>query len=77
MHWATTHQTRREYLGRSLGIVVLFRSIPGLKQAERDIASSYEEDGHIVSLPDLFAGETAKTYEDGFALKDALGDDLI
>lgn len=57
--------------------VVLFHSILGHRQSEREIASSFEGDGHIVLLPDLFAGETANTYEDGFALKDAIGDDLV
>ncbi len=57
--------------------VVLFHSILGLRSAEREIASIFEADGHGVSLPDLFAGEIAKTYEDGFALRDAIGDKLV
>ena len=63
--------------GFSMAHVVLFHSILGLRQAEREIASVFEADGHEVSLPDLFAGRTAKTYEDGFALKEVIGDGLI
>ena len=57
--------------------IVLFHSILGLRQAEHEIAAAIEADGHVVSLPDLLAGQIAKTYEDGFALKDAIGDELI
>lgn len=57
--------------------VILFHSILGLRPAERDIASAFEAEGHVVTLPDLFGGETAISYENGFALKDTVGDELI
>ncbi len=57
--------------------VVLFHSILGLRPVEQEIAAAFETDGHTVSLPDLFGGQTAETYEDGFTLKDVVGDDLI
>ncbi|MET1416689.1 dienelactone hydrolase family protein [Roseibium sp. HPY-6] len=57
--------------------VVLFHSILGLRSAEREIAAAIEADGHIVSLPDLFGGQTTEAYEDGFVLKEAVGDKLI
>jgi dienelactone hydrolase len=53
--------------------VVLFHSTQGLRRAERDLASALCRDGHEVVVPDLFAGRTAETVEDGLALKDAVG----
>lgn len=57
--------------------VVLFHSILGLRHAEREIAEAFEREGLSVILPDLFAGRVAKSYEDGFRVKDEIGDALI
>lgn len=57
--------------------IVLFHSILGLRPAEHEVASILEADGHAVTLPDLFGGQTAETYDEGFALKDRVGDKLI
>lgn len=57
--------------------VVLFHSILGLRPAEREIACILEADGHTVTVPDLFEGRTARTYDEGFALQQELGDDRI
>jgi dienelactone hydrolase len=57
--------------------VVLFHSILGLRRAERDIADAFERAGISATIPDLFAGRVAKTYPDGFRMKDEIGDALI
>ncbi len=54
--------------------IVLFHSILGLRPAERAIADAFARDGHTVSLPDLFDGRTAETYDAAFVIKDAIGD---
>ncbi len=53
--------------------IVLFHAILGLRDAERDIADRFRDDGHSVLLPDLYAGRTAGTYAAGFALRDEIG----
>lgn len=57
--------------------VVLFHSILGLRAAERDLAAALEADGHVVTLPDLYEGQTTEDYEDGFRLKEATGEASI
>ena len=57
--------------------VVLFHSILGLRPAEQAIASALESGGHSVALPDLFGGLTSDSYEQGFALKEDVGDAAI
>ena len=57
--------------------IVLFHSILGLRPVEAEIASVFEADGHTVSLPDLFGGESADNYEAGFALRKQVGTDAI
>jgi dienelactone hydrolase len=57
--------------------IVLFHSILGLRQAERDIAHAFESAGYSVALPDLFDGRVAETYEDAFRMKDEIGDAAI
>lgn len=54
--------------------VVLFHSILGLRAAERDLAAALEAEGHMVTLPDLYEGQTAENYEEGFRLKEATGE---
>lgn len=57
-----------------MATILLFHSILGLRPAEREIAASFEQDGHSVILPDLYGGETTNDYTDGFALKDRIGE---
>jgi dienelactone hydrolase len=57
--------------------VVLFHSILGLRPIEQDIARAFEAAGCSVILPDLFAGRSAQSYEDAFAMKDEIGDAAI
>ena len=53
--------------------IVLFHSILGLRPIERDLAREWEEWGHTVTLPDLYEGRTAQTYDEGFALYGEIG----
>jgi dienelactone hydrolase len=57
--------------------VVLFHSVLGLRSAEREIAAAFEADGHAVTLPDLFDGRTTNDYDEGFRLKEEVGDAVI
>jgi hypothetical protein len=50
--------------------VVLFHSMLGLRPVELRAADRLRAAGHQVVTPDLYAGETASTLDEGFALKD-------
>jgi dienelactone hydrolase len=50
--------------------IVLFHSMLGLRPAERGAAARLRAAGHDVVTPDLFAGHTATTIDEGFVLKD-------
>lgn len=52
---------------------MLFHSVLGLRSAERLAAERLRSAGHEVVTPDLFAGETAATIDDGFQLLDRIG----
>ena len=53
--------------------IVLFHSVLGLRPVELGLADRLREAGHRVATPDLYAGRTASTIEEGFVLKDAVG----
>jgi dienelactone hydrolase len=53
--------------------VVLFHSVLGLRPVERRAADRLRAAGHHVVTPDLYAGATASTLEEGFALKERSG----
>jgi len=57
--------------------IVLFHSILGLRAAEQHLAAVLEADGHVVTLPDLYRGQTTEDYEEGFRLKQATSEALI
>lgn len=57
--------------------VVLFHSVFGRRAVEARAADRFRAAGHEVHTPDLYAGETAATIEEGFALKDRIGWDVI
>lgn len=60
-----------------MATVLLFHSILGLRPVEREIAACFEQDGHKVILPDLFGGRSTDDYDEGFALKNRIGDGTI
>jgi dienelactone hydrolase len=53
--------------------VVLFHSVRGLRPAEHAWADRMRGAGHAVTLPDLFAGETSQTIDDGLAIQERVG----
>jgi dienelactone hydrolase len=57
--------------------VVVFHSVLGLRPAELLAAERFRAAGHVVHTPDLYAGATATTLDDGFAIMDRVGWDVI
>jgi dienelactone hydrolase len=57
--------------------VVLFHHVQGLTDGVREFAQQLRADGHTVHTPDLFQGERAATIEDGIALTDRIGDQVL
>lgn len=57
--------------------IVLFHSILGPRAAEQEIADNLGEEGHVVDLPDLYDGQRANSYEEGFEIKDRIGDAVL
>ncbi|MER6133593.1 dienelactone hydrolase family protein [Streptomyces sp. NPDC001815] len=53
--------------------IMLFHSTYGLRPAVRDAADRLRAAGHEVWTPDLFAGRTFETVEEGMLFKDELG----
>ncbi|MDQ1039249.1 dienelactone hydrolase [Streptomyces sp. V3I8] len=57
--------------------IMLFHSTYGLRPAVRDAADRLRAAGHEVWTPDLFAGRTFETVEEGRDFKDELGKDEL
>lgn len=57
--------------------VVLFHHVLGLTDGVRRFAHELAGDRHTVYTPDLYDGETASTLEDGFAIKNRIGDEVL
>jgi dienelactone hydrolase len=57
--------------------VVLFHSVYGLRPAVRAAADRLRAAGHQVSTPDLYGVPPADTVEEGFALLDKIGHDVV
>ncbi|WP_328614848.1 dienelactone hydrolase family protein [Amycolatopsis sp. NBC_00355] len=53
--------------------IVVFHSVLGLRPVELGAAERLRAAGHDVVTPDLYAGLTAATLDDGFALMDRVG----
>ncbi|MEA5367558.1 dienelactone hydrolase family protein [Amycolatopsis sp., V23-08] len=53
--------------------IVVFHSVLGLRPVELGAAGRLRAAGHDVVTPDLYAGSTAPTLEEGFALMDHVG----
>ncbi|MGZ9809671.1 dienelactone hydrolase family protein [Pseudoroseicyclus sp. H15] len=54
--------------------VVLLHSVLGLRPVEQAMRARWEANGHTVSLPDLYDGASAETYDEGFAIRREVGD---
>jgi dienelactone hydrolase len=57
--------------------VVLFHHVQGLTEGVRALADDLRADGHTVHTPDLFDGERPTTIEDGVALTQSLGGEVL
>lgn len=53
--------------------IILFHSVYGVRPAVHAAAERLRAAGHEVVVPDLFDGRTAKTVEEGRALKEEIG----
>jgi dienelactone hydrolase len=54
--------------------VVLFHHVLGLTDGVGDFAERLGGGRHTVHTPDLYGGKTAATFDDGFALKERIGE---
>jgi dienelactone hydrolase len=57
--------------------VVLFHHVHGLTDGVRAFAGELRTGGHTVHTPDLFDGERPATIDDGIALTQAIGDEVV
>jgi dienelactone hydrolase len=57
--------------------IVLFHSVYGLRPAVSAAADMLRAHGHTVVTPDLYAGQTTTTVDDGFALYRGIGQETI
>ena len=57
--------------------VVLFHHVCGLTDGVRAFADELRAGGHTVLTPDLFDGELPATIEDGIALADKIGNEVL
>lgn len=57
--------------------VVLFHHVQGLTDGIREFAGQLRAGGHVVHTPDLFDGERPATIEEGIALTERIGDEVL
>jgi dienelactone hydrolase len=57
--------------------VVVFHHVQGLTDGVRAFAEELRASGHTVHTPDLFDGEQPATIEDGLALTESIGDEVL
>jgi dienelactone hydrolase len=57
--------------------VVLFHHVRGLTEGLRGFADELRSGGHTVHTPDLFEGELPTSFDDGFALINKIGDQVL
>jgi dienelactone hydrolase len=57
--------------------VVLFHHVQGLTDGVRAFAGELRAGGHTVHTPDLFDGERPATIDDGIALAQGIGDEVL
>jgi len=57
--------------------VVVFHHVQGLTAGVRAFAERLAEGGHTVHTPDLYDGQVAASLQEGFALKNGIGEDAL
>ena len=63
--------------GNDMAEVVLFHHVQGLTDGVRAFAEELRAGGHTVHTPDLFDGERPATIDDGMALAQGIGDEVL
>ncbi len=57
--------------------VVLFHHVQGLTEGVRAFADELRPGGHTVHTPDLFAGRTAASIDEGFTFMRTIGEEVL
>lgn len=57
--------------------VVLFHHVQGLTDGVLEFAARLADDTCVVHTPDLYEGAVAPSLEDGFAIKNTIGDEVL
>ena len=57
--------------------VVLFHHVQGLTDGVRAFAAELRAGGHTVHTPDLFEGKLPGSIDEGIALVDSIGDEVL
>ena len=57
--------------------VILFHHVAGLTEGVRSFAERLRAGGHTVHTPDLFDGERPASIDDGIALVQSIGDEVL
>lgn len=57
--------------------VVLFHHVLGLTDGVREFAERLADRTHTVHTPDLYQGAIAADFDEGFAIKDGIGDEAL
>ena len=57
--------------------LVVFHHVQGLTHGVRSIADVFRDQGHTVTVPDLFEGRTFEAIADGMAFVDEIGSDVV
>lgn len=57
--------------------IVLFHHVQGLTDGVRSFAERLAGDEHTVHTPDLYGGEVAGSLEEGFDVKNRIGDEVL
>ncbi len=60
-----------------MAAVALFHSVLGLRRVEAAAADRLRAAGHTVVVPDLYAGSTADSIDEGFAIMNSVGWETI
>ena len=57
--------------------ILILHSVYGLRPAVHDAAARLEAAGHVTHAPDLYGGSTANTRDEGLALRDSVGLEVL
>jgi dienelactone hydrolase len=75
--WIIRSPSSDEQECREMAEVVLFHHVQGLTDGIRAFADQLSAGGHTVHTPDLFDGSRPASIEDGIALVQSIGDEVL